>query len=603
MTSTPTRLRADQARRLAFRGAGVLVIAAVCLVIVAPILVTLGSSFWTGDLIKLPGSWGLVQYRHVLASPSSMNRLLNTLEFTVGATLVAMVLGAALAIIVTRTDVPFRRVLQALPLLPLFLPGLLKDVAWIELYSPKSGLVNLLLHHLGVHHPIFNIFSMQGMILSDGICGAAIPYIVLLGPLRNMDPALEEASRSSGARHLRTILRVTLPVLRPALISGLALTSVMVASEFETPVLIGRPGNVLTYMSELYSSVGSAAAPNYDLASARAMVYLVFTSLLLIWYVRSTRVESRFTLVGGRGQSAARMSTGPYRWLLAAFVVLYFVVAAGQLVVTTVLVSLVPFYTASDGNPFKKFDLENYRNTLSTSSTVTAIEHSLYLSVLVAIACVIVAATLSFVSLKTNWRGRRVVEVIATLPIGLPPVVFSAALLITVLSVPGFVQLYGTIVPLVVADVVVTLPFAIRVITGALISIQSSLLEASAASGAGMARTLRKILVPLLLPAAGNAAVLVFVRSFLQLGAVVFLITPSFNLLPTTIFALWGTGQYGQVSALNVVSVVLPIVVLLLARGVQALSTTLSGRLRILAERREQTAAVLDSMGPPAPAG
>jgi iron(III) transport system permease protein len=425
-----------------------------------------------------------------------------------------------------------------------------------------------------VHHAVFDIFTMKGMILSDGICGAAVPYIILLGPLNAMDPALEEASRSSGGRHLRTIFRVTLPVLRPALISGFALTSVMVASEFETPVLIGRPGNVLTYMSELYASVGSASAPNYDLASARAMVYLVFTSLLLIWYVRSTRVESRFTLVTGRGHSTARMNVGRYRYLLAGFVIFYFILAAGQLIVTTVLTSLVPFYTSSDGNPFKKLDLDNYHRALGTGSTIKAIENSLYLSLVVAIVCVLVASALSFVALKTTWRGRRIVEVIATLPIGLPPVVFSAALLITVLSVPGFVQLYGTIVPLVVADVVVTLPFAIRVITGALISIQGSLLEASAASGAGMFRTMRKILVPLLLPAATNAGVLVYVRSFLQLGAVVFLITPSFNLLPTTIFSLWGTGNYGMVSALNVVSVVLPMLVFLLAlairRGVRA---------------------------------
>jgi iron(III) transport system permease protein len=183
---------------------------------------------------------------------------------------------------------------------------------------------------------------------------------------------------------------------------------------------------------------------------------------------------------------------------------------------------------------------------------------------------VVVATALAFVALKTKWRGRRIVEVVATLPIGVPPVVFSAALLITLFSVPGFVSLYGTIVPLVVADVVVTLPFAIRVISGALISIQNSLLEASAASGASGARTMRKIVLPLLLPAATNAAMLVYIRSFLQLGAVVFLITPSFNLLPTQIFSTWGVGQYGIVSALNVLSVLLPMAVFALALGVRA---------------------------------
>ena len=217
---------------------------------------------------------------------------------------------------------------------------------------------------------------------------------------------------------------------------------------------------------------------------------------------------------------------------------------------------------------------------------MSALGNSVELALIVSVVTVVLGITLSFVALKTRIRGRRVVEVIATMPIGLPPVVFSAALLITVLSIPGFVTLYGTIVPLVIACVVVNLPFAIRVLTGAVIAIQNQLLEASYASGAGTMRTVGRILVPLLLPAAGNAALLVFVNSLLQLGAVVFLITPSFNLLPTTIFSLWGTGNFGLVNALNVVSVAVPVallgIVALLRLLIGLTSRGVSGRARSL---------------------
>jgi iron(III) transport system permease protein len=189
--------------------------------------------------------------------------------------------------------------------------------------------------------------------------------------------------------------------------------------------------------------------------------------------------------------------------------------------------------------------------------------NSVELGVIVAILSTAIGVGLAFVSLKTRWRGRRVVEAVATLPIGLPPVVFSAAILITVISVPGLSQFYGTIVPVIIADVVVTLPFAMRVLSGALITVQNDLLEASSASGAGLSRTLRSVLVPLLLPAIANSAIFVFVRSFLQLGAIVFLVTPGYNLLPTEIFNYWGTGSYGAVDALNVISVVIPLAVLL----------------------------------------
>jgi iron(III) transport system permease protein len=558
-------------RRYAGRSLAYLVIVAVCTVIIAPILVTLVSSFWSANFIQLPGHWSLANYLKVLTSPNSWSKLRDTLVFTAGSTTVSMVLGTTLAIIVTRTNVPFRRALQALPLIVMFLPGLLKDVAWIQLYSPNTGLVNKVFEVIGFDNPPFNIFSLIGMVLSNGICGAAVPYIVLLGPLGSMDLSLEEASRSSGARHSQTIRLVTLPVLRPALISSVALTSVMVASSFETPVLIGYPAGINTYMSELYNSVAGAGTPNYSLASAQAMVYLVLTSVLLIWYVRSTRMEARFALLGGRGQSANRIDFGKWRWALAGFVIVYFIIAAGQLVVVTILTSLVPFYTATEGNPFKSIGLRNYEEALSTPSTLSALGNSVQLALIVSIVTVILGIALSFVALKTRMRGRRVVEVIATMPIGLPPVVFSAALLITVLSIPGFVSLYGTIVPLVIACVVVNLPFAIRVLTGAVIAIQNQLLEASAASGAGTLRTVGRILVPLLLPAAGNAALLVFVNSLLQLGAVVFLITPSFNLLPTTIFSLWGTGNFGLVNALNVVSVMVPVALLAAAAVLRVL--------------------------------
>ena len=577
-------------RHFATRGLAYLVVAAVCAVIAAPILVTLVSSFWSGSFIQLPGHWTVDNFAEVLTSPDSWKKLQDTLVFTAGSTTVSMVLGTTLAIIVTRTNVPYRRALQVLPLIVMFLPGLLKDVAWIQLYSPNTGLVNLILNGVGVEGPTFNIFTMLGMILSNGICGAAVPYIVLLGPLASMDLSLEEASRSSGARHLQTIRMVTLPVLRPALISSIALTSVMVASSFETPVLIGYPAGINTYMSELYNSVAGAGTPDYTLASAQAMVYLVLTSALLIWYVRSTRMEARFALLGGKGQSDNRIDFGKWRWLLFGFVLVYFMIAAGQLILVTVLSSLVPFYTATAGNPFSNMSFDNYVNALSTPSTVTAIGNSVELALIVAAVTVVVGTTLSFVALKTKLRGRRVVEVIATMPIGLPPVVFSAALLVTVLSVPGFVTLYGTIVPLVIACVVVNLPFAIRVLTGAVIAIQNQLLEASAACGAGVIRTVTRILVPLLLTAAGNAALIVFVNSLLQLGAVVFLITPSFDLLPTTIFSLWGTGNFGLVNALNVVAVMVPVALLVIAALLRVVLRYASGRMnrRIIAPENDE---------------
>jgi iron(III) transport system permease protein len=276
-------------------------------------------------------------------------------------------------------------------------------------------------------------------------------------------------------------------------------------------------------------------------------------------------------VVGGRGYSqGVRTRVGWWRWVLTVVVIGYFLIGFVQLVLASVAVSLVPYYTVTDGNPLRTLTFAGYRAEWN-HSLWQAVSSSLALAVVVAVLTVCAALLLSFVAFKTRMRLRRVVEAIATVPVALPPLVFSVSLLITVLFVPGLVVAYGTDIPLVLASLVVFLPFAMRIIASATIQVGDELLEASRVSGARWLRSMTTVMVPLLGVAITNAVIFVFVQSFRELGAVVLLISPSQILLPVKIFGSWEEGEVTSVAVLNVLSAVIPLVVLVVVFGARRL--------------------------------
>ncbi|MDE3100602.1 MAG: iron ABC transporter permease [Chloroflexota bacterium] len=555
--------------RLSATGVGVGVTVAAMAVIVAPILVVVAGSLWSAPFVRLAGHLTLANYAAFLGAPGTRELLVTTFAMTAGAALLAMVTGGALAWIVTRTDVPLRSYVRWLPVASLLLSGLLRDISWIGLYSGHVGLVNLAIMRLvGRDQPVFEIFSLTGVITTMGLMLAPIPYLILLGPLASIDRGLDEASRASGAGALRTLTHVTLPLLRPALLSGLTLTAIIVAHAFETPVIIGLPANVHTFVSSIYDTMSTR--PNYSLASAESMVYLVLIGLLLLWYRRSTAVEARFATIAGRGYAPGVSRTGPWRFVLFAIVVVYFLVTFAELLGAAVYLSLVPYFTVTSST-LPPMSADNYRDALAYPGTIASIRDSLVVSAEVALVTIGLAIVVALVGLKTRVRFRRLADLVGTLPIAFPPLVFSVALLITFLSVPGMSGLYNTVALLLLSMVVVFLPYALRVVSSAVIGIDDQLIEASASSGAGTLRTLRSIVLPLLATAITSAVVVVFVMSFRELGAVALVVPPDMPLLPVQIFGLWEGGLYGAVNAMNVVSFALVAAVLLLAGGASLL--------------------------------
>jgi iron(III) transport system permease protein len=295
-------------------------------------------------------------------------------------------------------------------------------------------------------------------------------------------------------------------------------------------------------------------------------LYLVLTTAMVVLYLFATRNERRFVSVSGRGHQHQLIEAPILRWVLAGFVGLYALFGFIAPLVITVLTSLVPFYSAVNGNPFHNFTLDNFRAVYTTPEVLKGIETSGILAFGVAVGVVFVAGLLAVVSLKTNSRFRRVCEFVAMAPIAMPALVYSVGLLLTVLSVPGLARVaYGSKGLMYVAEIVIFIPVTMRLISSALIQVGDELIEASRLSGAGMARSVRLILAPIIRPALLYAGAVVFVLAYRELGAVVFLVANNTSIVPYVSFTFWVSGGYPMLAALNVVTLIVPLVIILVA--------------------------------------
>ena len=206
-------------------------------------------------------------------------------------------------------------------------------------------------------------------------------------------------------------------------------------------------------------------------------------------------------------------------------------------------VSLLPFYSVTVGNQLSSANLDNYTQLLASPEATRSMLNSLELGISTAVFALIAACILSLVALKTRWRGRRYAGIIGTLPIGVPGMVFGVALLITFVSIPGISAAYGTFLPMIVAEVVAFLPLRVRIVSSS-IQLEDQLLEASTICGGGKIRTATRVLFPILRPAMLNAAAVIFILSFRELGSVVLLVAPNTSLVPTPDLYILGERHY-----------------------------------------------------------
>jgi iron(III) transport system permease protein len=475
----------------------------------------------------------------------------NSLLFAAGSTAIAVGLGSALAFLVVRTDVPLKRLIFVASLVPLIVPGILYTIAWILLASPRTGLLNRIVEPL-LGEGAFDVFSMAGMILVEGLHLSPLAFLLMVVALRSMDGSLEEAAIASGARLPTVLRRVTLPLARPAILAAVLVMMVRALESFEVPALLGLPGGVSVFTSRIWRSL-EQVPPDLGEAGAYSVSLLVATAVGVLLYRRLTRGEGRFQATAS-GSRPPRIALGRLRGPITALSLLYLLAAAALPVLILVYASTQPFYSPPSAETISRITLDNYVENLSDEGALTAWRNSLLLGVGTATAVMAAMAVAAWTVSRVRGPGGWLVDGLATLPLAIPGLVLGVAVLFLYLRFP--VPVYGTLWILFIAYFTRFMPYGLRFCSSAMQQLGRDLEDSARASGAGWWLTFRRVLLPLLLPALAAGWIYILIVSIRELSSSILLYTPGSEVLSVRIFEQYQGGELNLLAALGVLLIV-----------------------------------------------
>jgi iron(III) transport system permease protein len=523
-------------------------------------LVPLG--YLISEAFFVDGRVSLEHFRDAYARTGLASVAGASILFAAGSSALALVTGTALAFLVVRTDLPFRRTVFALALLPLIVPGILYTIAWILLASPRIG---PLAHVLPWD---FEIFGMGGMILVEGLHGSPIVFLLMAAAFRSLDPALEEAALTSGARRVTVLRRVTLPLVRPAVLAALLLMVVRALESFEVPALIGLPGGTDVFTSRIWRAVDDFPV-DMGAAAAYSVPLLAVTALGVLLYAGAARRGSRFETVTGRGVAPTRIALGAWRGPVAVAVGGYLVVAALAPLAVLGYASTQRFYSKPSVDGLSRLTADNYASLVDHPATVHAFTNSLLLSVATATGVMLLMSVVAWLVVRGRLPGRWLLDGMASMPLAIPGLVLGVALLSVYVRSP--LPVYGTLWLLLIAYFTRFMPYGMRYASSAMQQLGTELEEAARTSGARWTQTFRRVTLPLLLPGLVAGWLFVVIVTMRELSAAILLYPTGEAVLPVRIFELYDDGKLTELAALGVV---MTVVLTLLA----ALAWSLAGR-------------------------
>lgn len=499
-------------------------------------------------------SWSSTALDNVLSDPAIDDIVLDTFSVLAVSGVGAMLIGGLFAFVNERTDARMGWLSRVLPLTPLLLPPIALSVGWVFLADKRAGYLNVairaLLSRVGVdldQGPL-NIASWWGLVFIYTLWLVPFVYLVLSAALRNVDPALEEASRISGAGPLRTAFRVSLPTIKPAMGSAALLMIVSGVAVFSIGRTVGVPAGITVLSVHIVSLVQSYPSQLDEAVVVGLFVLAVVASAALLQ--RRLANSSRHATIGGKGMGRALVQLGPWRWVVRAMLLTYLAATSVLPLVGLLLVSMQPFWSPSVD--WGGLSLDNFSRLLSEGSFArTALKTSVMLGVAGATTGILIAALLSFHARQRKGLEGRLIDAVTKAPGAISHVVIGVAFIVT-LAGPPF-RLHGTIAILFLAYLVIYMPQASIASGSAIDQLGGELLEASAISGARPGRTFGRIALPLMVPGLVAGWALLFVVMAGDLTASALLSGANNPVVGFVFLDIYENGTYSMVAAMGAV--------------------------------------------------
>ncbi|HWG84451.1 MAG TPA: iron ABC transporter permease [Deinococcales bacterium] len=496
------------------------------------------------SLVGLSGSLSLEHYAETLGNESNRAALVNTLVVASGTTLLSFVIGVPLAVLLTRTNVRNARTLVTLYSIPYLVPPVIGGIAWLALLGPRVGVLNQLFTLAGLGE--IKIYGLLGLIWVEALFHYVYVFLGTRGALQAMDASLEEAARVSGAGPWRVFREITLPAVRPALVSSGILVFLSSSASFGIPVLIGSPGGVNVLSTRIVSLVNFGTTGGLRGAAALS-VTLMLLSVLLLWLQRRM-LRGSFVVVTGKATRPGVVSLGRATGLVTG---LLWAVWAGLILLPFLGVIFNSFVPLGAGLDVTRVSLAAYQYVFELSTFQEGLRNSVILAVSASAIITLLGTAIAYMRVRFAVRGREIPDFLAGIPYAVPGTVLALAMILALSGQFG-ISLLNTLPLLLVAYTAKYLSFSTRTVGAALAQVDQSLEEAARVSGATWERTFVQIVWPLLVPSLIASFFLTFMPTLTELTMSVLLQGPGTRTIGTVLFELQAYSNQSAAAALAV---------------------------------------------------
>ena len=487
---------------------------------------------------------------------------LNSLFMAIIVGALTTILGLVFALLVTRTNLKFRRVIRAMSVLPIITPPFVIGLAIILLFGLSGIVTTFVADVLGVA-PTRWIYGLPGIVLAQTLAYTPIAFLVLIGVVESISPSLEEAGQTLRAKPLQVFETISLPLMRPGLANAFLLGFIESMVDFGNPLVLG--GNYDVLSTEIFFAIVGA---QYDQGKAAVLAIVLLSFTLLAFYIQRFWLGKKsYTTITGKGDSGLPMQlpkllsvpiivTG-LSW--GAFTLLiYSIIIYGSFVQTWGLdysltfkhyISLFSFSFAEDGIQW----IGSAWNSFWTTFTIALIA-----APLTAAMGLVIAYLLS----RHNFAAKSAFEFGTMLSFAIPGTVIGVSYILA-FNVPP-IEITGTGIILVVSFIFRNMPVGLRSGVAAMSQLDKSLDESSLTLGANSFQTFTRIILPLLRPAILAALVFSFVRSMTAISAVIFLVSAEYDMATSYIIGRVENNDYGLAIAYSTTLIVLMLAVIVL---------------------------------------
>jgi len=491
--------------------------------------------------VQGPSGFTLEYYRAFFSTDYYFQSLYNTLLLGAINTVVCVVVGFCLAYMTTRGPWLLRKPLKIIALIPLIAPPYLFALSLIILFG-RNGLVT---RALDLH---WQLYGFTGVVISQSLAFIPLAYMMIESTLMSLNPNLEESAYDLGATEATILRSITIPLLAPGLLKAALLIFVMTIAEFGNAAILG--GRTPFLAPDTYTVITGES--DFNMGSVLSVVLIV--PCIIIFFVHNYLLEGKkFTTIGGKPVASEPRKITPL--VLAPFVIIT-TVAAGAIFVCFGVVFVASFFKILGVT--HNAVLSNYLDFTSNQ----AIYNSIRVSFMAAAIGAILGVLMAYVIVRGKFFGRSFIEMVSLSGFALPGTVLGIGYLLAFSAPP--LKLTGGIMILALNCVFRFIAVGVEAGISKLHQIHIEIEEASADLGASFLTTFYKIVLPIMFPAFIAGFVYTFMTAIVSLSAVVFLVSPGFDLASVKIFDAAVYGEIGIASATTMKLVLIVMICMLI---------------------------------------